>query len=72
MRGPQLVKRADAGAQEMKKWNILNESEPAASSTLSAERSTAMSNLTKKMVLLCSIYDMGFRNLAKVHELGVG
>lgn len=33
---------------------------------------TAVSQLVKEMTSLCFIYDMGFSNLMRKHELGVG
>lgn len=52
----------------MKQEEIVNDSKPAASSTLSKEEGNAMSKLFEVMVSLRSIYDVNFRNL--VEEYG--
>lgn len=56
----------------MKKKDIVNESGSIVSSTRAGKGRTAMSTFIKEMALLCSIFDVDFRNFAKLHELGVG
>lgn len=55
--------RADAGAQEMEKEDMLDESDPTGYSTLSKEESTPMSKRDKAIALSCFIHNVGFRNL---------
>lgn len=56
----------------MKEEDITDESEPAASSTLSKSTRSSMRKLVKAIALLCSSYDVDFRKLVKEHELVVG
>lgn len=49
---------------DMKEEYVVDESEPAAFSTLSIKKKTAMSKHLKDMAILCFIYDEDFRNLA--------
>lgn len=63
---------AGGGAQEIVEEHTVHESEPAASSTPSEEERTVMSELFKPMALLCSVYDVEFKNLMNEHGLGVG
>lgn len=51
---------------------LIDQSEPAASSSLSEEERSAVSRLVKMMALLCSVHDVDFRNLVKDHILDVG
>lgn len=53
----------------MKGGDIVDESEPEASLTLSREGRTTMSQLVKEMSLLCSIYEGNFISLAEEHKL---
>lgn len=62
---------ADVGAQEIKEKDILDESEPIASLTLSGKVKTAMIKRIKLMALVCSIYDVNFRNSVETHYLDV-
>lgn len=57
---------AGAAAGSHERRDILNESEPAASSALSGERRTAISELAKLVTLFCSIYNVGLRNIGAV------
>lgn len=63
---------AAARAQEMKEEHILNESKPAASLTMSAEKRTIMKKLVKESFPLFSTYNVNFRILAEEHRLGDG
>lgn len=58
---------ASVTIQEMKEKDIVDESKPAASFTLSEKVRTAISKLLKLMALLRSIYDLNIRNLVKEH-----
>lgn len=71
MRSSPQGTKADAGVQEEKEEDIVDETEPSASSNLSEEEKTAMSRIVKAMDLLSSIYDVAFRNLMKELELAV-
>lgn len=62
---------ADAGLQEMKKQDIVNTNEPAASPSLCEEQRTAMWKPEETMALLCSIFDVDLKNLKKQLELVV-
>lgn len=56
----------------MKQENIVNESDTAASSTLSKKRRTAVSKLAREMALLYSVPDVDSSTLAEEHELQAG
>lgn len=60
------------GVHDIKEENIADESEPAASSTLTEEWKTAMSKLVRAMAILCFIYEVDFNNLMKEHEHCLG
>lgn len=61
----------DAGGHDLKGEHIVDDIEPAASSTLTKVERTAMSTLVKKMISLCSTYDIGFKSSAKKHDLSI-
>lgn len=56
----------------MERSDILDEIEPATSSTLSGEKRTVRGKHFKKIALLCSIHNVDFKNFAEEHELGLG
>lgn len=58
-------------AHEMNGEDIVNESEPAATSNFSEERRTTMSSLVKAKASLCYTYSMDFGNLVEEHKLGL-
>lgn len=55
----------DAGENELKEEDFVDEIMPAVTSTLGEEKWTEMSKLVKMMDLLCSIYDMDFKRFGK-------
>lgn len=65
-----LRKGAISDAQQTEE-EVVNDSEPTASQTLSIESSSAMSKIVNAMTSLCTIYDAFFSNLAEWHELRV-
>lgn len=64
--------RASASAHGMKMEGVVDEVEPATSSTLSEEEKISMRKPIKKMASFRVIYDADFRNLVEKHQLGVG
>lgn len=61
-----VEKETDSGAQLIKEEDIVIESDPAASSTHSDERGTAMSKHVKAVGLLSSVYRVDFRNFVGI------
>lgn len=55
-----LEAKVGAGPHDLKEVDIVNESEPAAYSTLTEEMRTAMRKLIKEMARLCSVYNINF------------
>lgn len=63
---------AGAGALDKKEKHILDGSRPAASTILSEAGRTARSKFFKATGSLCFTHEVGIRNLADEHKLGVG
>lgn len=64
----------ETGASEhdhgMKDKHIADEIQASEPSTLSKDQKTVMSEHSREMFSVCSIYDVEFGNLAEEHELG--
>lgn len=58
-------KGADGGAHDMEGEEIVEETDPAASSTLRKECKSVIREVFKKMAPLYSIYDVYFRNYGR-------
>lgn len=56
----------------MKEEDIVSDIEPAASSTVSNDKRSELSNVAKMMALLCSTYTVDVKIWAEKHELCVG
>lgn len=63
---------AGAGAHDVELQDIVDEIDPAASSTLSKEGATAMSKRVWEMDHLCSTNDVDFKKWSEEHEFSVG
>lgn len=59
---------AGAHAEKMKDEDVVDESETAASSTVSKEGTAVMGKLAKAMNPLCSIYSLQFRIWVEKHK----
>lgn len=56
----------------MKKEHVVDEVKLAASSSLSDEKTTVMSQDSEDISLLCFLYSISFKDLVEKHALGVG
>lgn len=65
-----LESSSAASAVSTEEENFMDDVEPAASSALSEQRSTAMKMLLEVIALFCCIYDANFKKLVKECKLG--
>lgn len=52
--------------------DIVDDSKPVSSSTITEEKKTAMDKLLSYLAALCSIYDVELRYFSVQHVIGVG
>lgn len=62
---------AGASSYDAKEEDVVNETLPAASSTLSKQRRTAKNEAVAERAPICSIYDVKFRNVVAELQLGL-